>query len=110
MGWVGIIKAILRAGGLMIAEQMTAALFLKGVMVALTMTVLPVILFKTWLSVQGYVMNMVMSFVESNIGLSATTIQLTQFGAWLGAQLNIAQCVSVLLSFVTLGFALRMIR
>jgi hypothetical protein len=40
------------------------------------------------------------SFVFSSLGLSSTTIELTQLGAWIGDQLNLPICFGIYMGFV----------
>lgn len=91
-----------------IATSLGIVTLLKAFIGSIIITVLPLVLFKTWLIIQSWIITEVMTRAGDIIGEPTSfTIQLTGFAAWAGDLLKLPQCVSVIVSAVITRFCLR---
>lgn len=93
-------------GRLLSAETLRFAA-LKLLLVAIFTTVLPVVLNQV---VYSFVERAIQYANSETANISAVTIQLIGFGGYLGTQLKLPECFSIIMGFVSSRLTLRMMR
>ena len=105
-------QAIVAAMGALLAKFLGAStlkfLAMKALAITITTLVLPVVLFNVFVKIQETIMNYAVNHVSSS-GVGAVTIELSGMGAWLGEQLQVSLCLSIIMSAVATRFVLNMI-
>ncbi|MGE0083432.1 MAG: hypothetical protein AB7S75_03340 [Desulfococcaceae bacterium] len=75
--------------------------------------IMPVVLFRVWLEVQTFFMELIQTEIQRMISqgtYSPQSVSLLGFGAFLGDCFRLPQCLAVLLSFLMVSFSIRMIK
>ena len=104
--------AIIAVIGGLIAKLFAASvikfLAIKAILLTLTTLVLPVVLFNVFVKVQESIMNYALSQVSSS-GVTSSTIQIAGVGAWVGQEIQLSLCMSMIMSAVATRFVLNML-
>ena len=83
---------------------------LKALLIPLVSVVLYYVLFKFFMVFGETVIDWALSQIVNNTDLSATTIQLTGFSAWVADTMSLGVTISLLISFCVTRFIISLIR
>ena len=104
--------AIVAVIGGMIAKLFGASalkfLATKALLLTITTLVLPVILFNVFVKIQESIMTYALSQVSGS-GVSSATIQIAGVGAWIGQEIQLPLCMSMVMTAVATRFVLNML-
>ncbi len=104
--------AIIAVIGGMIAKLFGASvlkfLAIKALLLTITTLILPVILFNVFVKIQETIMNYALSQVSGS-GVTSSTIQIAGVGAWVGQEIQLPLCMSMIMTAVATRFVLNML-
>ncbi len=80
----------------------------KALLLTITTLILPVVLFNKLVKVQETIMNYALSQVSGS-GVTSASIQIAGVGAWIGQEIQLPLCMSMIMSAVATRFVLNML-
>jgi hypothetical protein len=105
-----IITASIGAMVAWVLRFITIVLMAKLFILTLIVTILPLVLYKLWLTIQGWMLSELMTRAGGIVGDAPNiTVPLAGLAAWAGDLMNIPQAVAVLVSATITGFTLRIL-